>query len=474
MLRRIVFLLAALAAPAGAAEITDVADAADGDDPLDVHIDFWWNRYQHRAKITREQTIDGEGITPVTELRYQNVYDELNLKLTIGLYHDLELHAYWPFVIRQTQQWQYAEVVDNATGQMVSVEDRSTIKNNRYDANGALLPGGVSEPIFLVGSVGSPTQVFRAGFREPVIGVAWGPLNDERERPLKKDAYPDWRTTATWVFGFDYSLPVVETNDPWLRDQYLVESNPGAVGERVHRLRFWTALSKRMSIMDPYLRLEFNWPIPFSLRQWTYDNCVQKTDADHRDVLASDTAKNCDVDLPDPENANGRHFWVGSTGFLHNYSGGLALGAEIVAFESRELKQKVAFDLRLNAVYESEGRTYTEAADMLRKLTYHDQYFRLWADLQLYVRLAQYVIFKLGFSLGHNTTHFLTGETTGKDFDGSGDVTRSAQCNAASPGNGVDCEWNPNFDFRVDQLGRRLKIEESLTLNIFVSGAVNF
>jgi hypothetical protein len=228
-----------------------------------------------------------------------------------------------------------------------------------------------------------------------------------------------------------------------------------------------------MSIVDPYLRLEFTWPVPFSGSVGTYDNCIQKTDADHRDVLAPETANNCDVDLPDPDGGS-RHFWRGATGWVYNFSGGLALGTEVVAFESKELQQKVAFDVRLNAIYESEGRGYTEAADMLRKLTYHDQYVRLWGDLGLYVRLARYVVFKLALSLGHNTTHFLTSESTGKDFDKDGAVLQSAQCNPGSPGVGSDCEWNPNFDARVDQIGRRLKIEESTILDIWVSGAVNF
>src|SRR5262245_41900551 len=86
---------------ARAALITDVADAADKDNPLDVNFDIRWTRTQRQGKILREvfrpdqgQTEAGTGtVSEQTELQYKRWTHVVDLKMSIGLYHDLELHA---------------------------------------------------------------------------------------------------------------------------------------------------------------------------------------------------------------------------------------------------------------------------------------------------------------------------------------------------------------------------------------------
>ena len=100
------WLLAAVAlvAPAvHAAHVTDVADAADEKHPLELDLDATYNHLRAQTTITREQ---GAGLTE--ELKHVRTLDSVDLRLAIGLWHDLELHALAPLAIRDVQDWHQA------------------------------------------------------------------------------------------------------------------------------------------------------------------------------------------------------------------------------------------------------------------------------------------------------------------------------------------------------------------------------
>jgi len=67
-----------------------------------------------------------------------------------------------------------------------------------------------------------------------------------------------------------------------------------------------------------------------------------------------------------------------------------------------------------------------------------------------------------------DSAHFLTHEDIGEDKDGDGVVTISQGTGISAP------DQNPNYDFRLDQPGRRLRAEASLFWGVSGTLSLNF
>src|SRR4051812_6086658 len=105
-----------LAAPTAAhpsgltAQVTDVADAADDDNPFDFNASVGYTRVQRRAKITRENVLNGQSVF-ADELSYAEVINQLDIKAQISIYHDLELNWHLPYVFTKDASWDYRSQV---------------------------------------------------------------------------------------------------------------------------------------------------------------------------------------------------------------------------------------------------------------------------------------------------------------------------------------------------------------------------
>lgn len=426
---------------ARAAQVTDVADAADENNPIDLNVDFRWRRVAQSAKVTREFFDSARSVTlDASELSYKRVTHLLDMNLAIGLYHDLELHANLPYAATDEQSWDYA-MVDGK-----SVADVSSLANNRLDADGSCLASGcaTTRPI-----LPSPGSVSRGGFVDPSVGIAWGILGNSREKSLPEKWFPPRQREATWVLGFDYTIPTVAVMDP----SKPTPSDPSAtaalpLGQGTHRFDWWMAMSKRVGIVDPFFKLHYTLPIA---SDQAYDNCKPAAaDLDHV-LFSRGGQKSCanDADF-DPSG-----YWNGKTGLQPQHRGGVLAGAEFIPIEDKDHDLRFMVGLQLAADFVSKGRTYTELSDALRKLTYSDQYFVADARLTFDLRFSKYVHWVSYFSLGTNTPHYITSENVGRDRYG---------VNPADPPDGLvtlgSAEVNPNYDFRLDQPGRRLRVTE--------------
>jgi hypothetical protein len=67
-----------------------------------------------------------------------------------------------------------------------------------------------------------------------------------------------------------------------------------------------------------------------------------------------------------------------------------------------------------------------------------------------------------------DTAHFLTHEDVGDDKDGDGQITLSGGSGQPAP------DQNPNYDFRLDQPGRRLRVEPVLIWGVAGTLSLNF
>ncbi len=423
-MKRLGFLTAALLSmTAFGAELTRVASSFEEKDPFGMFLDFTFEHTADRGTITREWYQNG-GLQDVTELRYQKYESKMGIDVSLGIYKDLEIHVGVPIIFAQDRKWFFAGGTD---------ETNSTINRNcPADAAGngcdpaVAIAGTSSNQLFQV-----PNSSSRSGLGDFTFGIAWNPFVQKKD-PSK----------PTWTLRFDYTAPTAAVLNPSV---YTSNSNRGAVGEKVHKYTFTTAVSKRINqYVEPYFQLSYTLP-------WRapgfYSNC--------------DDASGGRLSYPGNCGAN----WTrDDTGIKPAHTGGTVFGAEITVFEREDRHQRVAFDFRGWFNYVSEGRYYNEMSDLFGKLLYSSDYGQVGAQFGFVGQAADFIKLRAYTSFAYNTEHFLTNENIGKDLTGNGvvDVTSHPE------------EINPNYDFRADRVGRRFRIEQQYVFRIQVTATFNF
>ncbi len=438
--------VAALAHPVRAAEITTVA-SADPDHLFNLHISMRWDRTQERGKITREQADTslnpplGE-VVPVDELRYTRTKNAFVSRIAVGLYRDLELHTEIPYVLSDDATWRFALVNG------LPVEPTSTIEHNTVDAMNqpcTTSPGGEC-PLF---PVGPSTTVFHGGrLGDVLVGLSWGVFNDKRDD-----------TKPFWLVGADVTLPTAALYDPavdrgadW-SSPYAQTGHSGPVGEKVWKWDLYTVLSRRLGPIDPYFRAHVT---GMTKSNQTYSNCL------HADDLASRTP--AEMTLAGAQNCKDPS-WHDAAGAQLPWIAGVLFGTELVPYEDRVEDQKVTIDIRLSADYTSSQRFYNQLTDANGRLNRTDPYLTASALLGLYLRASRFVSLRADASLGFETSHFLTGESLGRDGATMADL---------AGGTATAGLVNPNFDARYDLPGRRFRITDDVIFAFSVAGVLQF
>ena len=431
-----VWLLAAvvLFAPASfAARITDVADAADERHPLEVDLDATYRFMRSTATITRE--VPGAAGTQLNdELKYVRQLSSLDLRFAVGLWRDLELHVLAPLALSDSQSWAPAG-------------GTSTLATNTISISGCGGAGSCAAVQPIVNNYG-PSK--RVGFFDPTIGVAWNPINEERELRLKPELFPEGRAVSTWAIGFDWTLPMPggKLNDPSRYLTYVPDQSPGRESRQAHVLTLWTAFSKRYKVLEPFVG--FSASVPFAGKD-AWDNC------DNIPNLADVAKVNCKS-----------RDWIGSTGYKPPIEGQVTFGAELVAAEDLKADQRLAFEIRGDLRWHGPARDYTQVSDALGKLNYADEYVTSSGTVGIYGRVARWAHVRVYGTISMDTAHFLTHEDIGDDKDHDGKITVSGGTGAPAP------DQNPTYDFRVDQVGHRLRAEPAITYGFAGTLSINF
>jgi hypothetical protein len=118
----------------------------------------------------------------------------------------------------------------------------------------------------------------------------------------------------------------------------------------------------------------------------------------------------------------------------------------------------VRVGLQLASDYVSRGRTWSEVTDLVQRLTTVDPSATTDAALRIDVDLAAGLRWTTTGAFGVTTNHVVTSEDIGQDRFGGGDASKNLpKDDVVAIGTG---EQNPVYDFRVDQPGRRLKVED--------------
>ncbi len=413
-----------------AAEITRVASSFDDKKPFGMFLDIGFERTQDKAKITREWYQDGRGgLTDVTELRYLLTDVRLNLDAHLGLYKDFEFHFGVPIVFQQDRGWNFSAGTD-ATN--------STLYRNCSNAGGMgcenpAVQGRGTGRLFEVNDPGGPTPTisYRGGLGDLTFGLAYAFFSQKRDD-----------TKPTWVVSVDYTAPTSPVLNPSIQT---ATDKRGAIGDRIHRYKFATSISKRIGPADPYFQLHYTLP-------WrgpgAYSNC------DDASAARMGRPMNCGIEIWDRE----------ETGIQPAHVGGFVFGSEFNLFERAAMNQKIAIDLRAWLTYTSEGRYHNEMSDLFGKLLYNSDYMQVGGHFGITGHAAEFIHLKAYASWAYNTEHFLTNENIGSDLNNNGtvDVSNAPQ------------EINPNFDWRIDRVGRRFRISEQMVFKINVSVSFNF
>jgi len=450
--RLVVCLLVAWSASGGrasAAEVTRLSTAGEQDNPFDLKLSVRWDRTQEGADITRERVLSATEAPPFgavrngPQLRYTRTSNVLVPRVAFGVYEDVEVHVEVPYVLADDRKYEFAKV----NGVPVDVAFDDDISDNTIDAENQPCAGGTC-PLFPV-----PNTVYHGGkIGDVMAGVAWGILNDAKDE-----------TTASWVVGLDVTFPSAARYDPvqdrlttnWL-SPHAVPAKPGPLGEKIWKYDFYTALSRRLGPLDPYVRGHVTATRPSSN---TYSNC------EHAAALAANTpvvqmtsagAENC----ADPD-------WKDDSKAQLPWMAGMTVGIEVVPYENPSKAQKVTIDLHGWLDYTSDARFYNALTDATGKLMFTEEHYTAGAQLGLYLRASSFVKLDATAAYSKVSDHLLSGESLGRAGVLSGD-------DASDAGVSSNPQLNPNFDYRWDPAGRRFRLTGAGIFTVTFAFALTF
>src|SRR5262245_582254 len=96
------------------AQITDVADAVDVDNLFDFNASVGFRRVVKNTRITREALLQGGDFGLADVLAYSVTSQILDIRASVGLFHDLELNFFLPYTLTQTSTWDHSNNDVNA------------------------------------------------------------------------------------------------------------------------------------------------------------------------------------------------------------------------------------------------------------------------------------------------------------------------------------------------------------------------
>jgi hypothetical protein len=418
-------LLALAAAPAGAAELTRVPSAGEPDNPIDLDLSVSFVRTQRGGSISRELATAVAGqpfptIRDLRQLRYSETTNSLVPRLAVGLWQDLGLSMELPVILGRDATWRRGSGVGTAA------DLPDTISGNTLTPNGGAC-ASLPCPIFAVATV-----YHGASLGDFKVGLDYGIYSDRRDDTL-----------PFWLVGLELTFPTAKLYDPGARRNanwelpatYYTTSSSAPLGQKVWKYDFHTALSRRMGVIDPYLRVHLTLQQKSSGTPSNCDHAQALVDAGQ---AVSGAVALCQAN-PDK--------W----GARLPYLAGLTFGSEVILDEDRVAGRRIAIDLRLSGEYTSWARWYNELSDATGKLLATEAHLTAMARVGFLFRASDYVSVQFAAAYGYATPHDLSGESPGGTT-----VT------------------NPNFDWRYDAPGRRFRLSEATILDLAASFMLHF
>ena len=434
---------------AQAAEITDVIDAFDVDDVFDFTFRVTYGYQLQRIKITQQCppgeadalgcVPDRRGVISFRDVaRYNHERHTLTLDAVFGLYRDLQFYTSWPLILLDRQEFSFLE--DSA------VQDVHL--DNQY--------------------------VLRVPFRAPdrsgidtfSVGLSWLPFSQERNETL-----PTWLIDFQAHFAIgpelrpgcratDGSVPQSTdagadgrwyTRDDSVEQQDCATEDRG-MSPRTTNLRLQMTLARRFGIVEPYMGFTAIISIP------DQSSGIPWSDWNNTPLYA-ETHFGFELIPWEREEARqffriGLHFWGGWNRETLNYG---------PLFDLLGTNPNMAYDWDPIAPPRDRGddRDYSG-------LTRIESYGTFGGRLTLTLQAARYVKFSLGIGIAHDQEHYIS----------FSDMCRVPGSDESPDATGPCAETQgivvPETRRQIDDIGRRLRAEETTIFEAFARAFVQF
>ncbi|CAN5576003.1 hypothetical protein BH09MYX1_BH09MYX1_64120 [soil metagenome] len=304
------------------AEVTSVVDAFDRDDPFDLHIFAGFQQMWKRADIHRETELSQPGLStggfvPFSEnvAAFSQNTSLLNLGVDIGIFRDLAIVFRLPIILSDSRE-------------LTDLDGSSRNPERLNDPTG--------EPIFKVPFT-SPT---RSGIDYLAVGLNWAVLNQQRD--VSK---PTWVIGVEGRFGVGTPLHACNANpsriDPrtgktseQCPDPVTGAARDPGISRGMYSIVGKSIISKRFGWVEPYTGFDVIAEFPRTDSDFGASNNLRGSLLNHPPIVGTFT-----------------------------------IGLEVIPWERREGFQRLVFDFRIQGIYNSPGREYSELFDALGSST---------------------------------------------------------------------------------------------------------
>jgi hypothetical protein len=437
------------------AEVTSVVDAFDDDDPFDFHVFAAFEQRWKSAKIRRETSLAQPGLStggfvPATEnvASYSQSLSIVNLGVDVGIFKDFGLVFRAPIIVADQRE-------------MGDLAGSSRNPQRLMDTTG--------DPIFTV-PFKSPT---RAGIDYMSLGLRLAPLNQQRDR-----SKPTWMLGLDWRFGVGSSLHACDATPGRAAPACPDHANPGinrdpGISRGMWGLEAHTMISRRFGYVEPYTGFAFLAEFPQERGDYGTTNNLRGSLLNHPPLVGS-----------------------------------LTIGMEVIPWEHRENFQRLVGDFRIQGIYHSEGREYSELFDALgstnartltsaNPATYTDGpnnssvadpastrvYFTGITDQKAYGsfkgqagltwQAGEFLKLSSGLSLEYAQSHMITGaDPCNPNVDKT--LGTSGPCRSVGTTQVVTGVPNPNHRDTIDIPGHRFSVDDSLIIGFWINGTLMF
>jgi len=461
---------AALASPpVPDVEGTEIASAFDEGDPVDVFVTVNYAYEARRAAMKREatgrlpSTATDVPVPIVRDLIFKQNRHILTPRVAVGVFHDLELNAALPIVLSDTRTFSFDQTADpcvlppDPDPTCINASNSTTLLDGILPSNATSMGYDADNPT--VGfNPATDTMVFRgvdrSGLDQVHFGIAWAPLNQERDD-----------TKPTWVIGAElrYSIGQIAKFNRMDPDAQ------NGVSSGVHQFRAYTTLSKRTTWSEPFV--DFWWMAPVGYR------------GNDPPVPGSRYPTN-----------KGTQFWdvgFGSESKEMQQQAGVHFGFEAIPWENPREQQRISLEFSGRVEAHFEGRGYSEMWEVFAHagdpsingplvldadpttmaveplphpgVTVIENYMTFAGRFGVHGQVGANAKFSASFEIANDQKHRITWTDAGEEGDDADDViTRGT------------AEVNPLHAPIVDVTGRNYIADDNMIYTFMVAGSVLF
>jgi len=437
-------------------ENTTVIDAFDEDDPFDANLLLTFRQTWKSANIRRETPLPQGGLSSggfvsATDdvASYSQSVSTLEIGTDIGLYRDLALSLRLPIILSDARE---LEDLDGST----RTQDRLR------EPSGA--------PLFSV-PFKSPT---RRGVDWFSVGLSYAILNQQRDD-----------TKPTWVIGLESRVAIgprlhacnadapVRCPDP---ANPTGPSRGAGISRGMTMIAAQTVFSRRFGYVEPYLGFRMHVEVPQGSSDYAATSGLRGSLHDRPPVVGSFT-----------------------------------VGTEVFPWEDRARFRRVGLDFKVRGTYHSPGRDYSELFDALGSsqapslrapnpgayragpdgigsvadpaaakvyftgVTDQQAYGSFGASLGATWQTGEHVKLHAGLGLTYAQSHLVTASDACNPASRvDGGASGPCRSGGTSSGGGAIGIPNPNHRPVIDLPGRRFSVDDTLLVDLWLSGSVMF